>query len=405
MTITNSSGIPFDDGLPGASLLLDVEKMRPHVQSSFGLFGRVSQVQIRQVDYEPGKFLRVHYLAEIGTYRHDLCAQLGFAPPEKALVEKLKIAAKERKSARTPIIRLLTEGDAYLSWWPIDLGLGMLARNDVEVADLIGMDSAGPSVRLAWAPGRRAVMRFPQAVVKVYADPADAKAAANALKVLGVHVPTAPLLYRNVDEGLIGTELLVGKSLATDQATTSIADAAAILTAIHELDAAVIDPNGLLPTHSAAEYVDVLEPACRVASFCRPDLASRISALVAKLRATAPTGLPLVVSHGHFNVTQLFNTKEKLCVLDFDRACMAPRALDVAGYAVNLASGRASDHADTVALLAAFRAAYTANAPGTPWYLAATMLRRIDTPLVRYSRDWSARIEVILATAEQLVPA
>jgi aminoglycoside phosphotransferase (APT) family kinase protein len=402
MTSENSSGIPFDDRLPGASLLLDVEKMRPHVQSSFGLFGRVSQVQIRQVDYEPGKFLRVHYLAEIGTYRHDLCAQLGFAPPEKALVEKLKLAAKERKSARTPIIRLLTEGDAYLSWWPIDLGLGMLARNDVEVADLIGMDSAGPSVRLAWAPGRRAVMRFPQGVVKVYADPATAKSAANALKVLGAHVPTAPLLYRNVDEGLLGTELLVGKSLATDQAMASVEQAAAILTTIHDLDPAAVDPSGLLPVHDPEALLADLEPACRVASFCRPDLAPRIDQLVSTLRSTLPTGLPTVITHGHFNVTQLFSTKEKLCVLDFDKAAIGPRAIDVAGYAVNIASGRTTEHADAVALLEAFQAAYTHEVPGLSWYMAATMLRRIDTPLVRYSRDWSARIEVILGAAEQL---
>lgn len=402
MTSEHASGIPFDDGLPGASLLLDVDKMRPHVQSSFGLFGRVSQVQIRQVDYQPHHSLRVHYLAEIGTYRHDLTAQIGFGPADKTLVAALKVQAKERKSARTPIIRLLTEGEAYLSWWPIDLGLPILARTDVEIADLIGMDSAGPSVRLSWAPGRSAVLRFPQAVVKVYADPTHALKAATALKVIADHVPTSRLLYRNVDEGLIGTELLVGQSLDVRTGMDHVGAAVDMLQHIHGLDTAVVDPNAALPVHDASKYLDELQQSTSVIAFCRPDLSERIAALLTTLRNSAPTdaAATYVVSHGNFDISQLIRTSDQTRVLAFDHLCRAPRALDVAQCAVNQTLGHSADHAKAVELLGALLSGYGADVPGIEWYTAAAFLGRLAKPLTQYQREWSARVEAILNAAE-----
>ena len=401
MTSAHASGIPFDDGLPGASLLLDVDKMRPHVQSSFGLFGRVSQVQIRQVDYVAHTSLRVHYLAEIGTYRHDLTAQIGFGPADKQLVAALKVQAKERKSARTPIIRLLTEGEAYLSWWPIDLGLPMLARTDVEIADLIGMDSAGPSVRLSWAPGRRAVLRFPEAVVKVYADPAHAKRAATALKLVGDHIATPRLLYRNVDEGLIGTELLTGQSLDTRAAHDHVGAAVELLSQLHSFDPTVVDPNATLPTYSVERHLAELTQSTAVVSFCRPDLAERIATLLATLTRTAPTdSSSYVMSHGCFDVSQLFRSGDQIHVIAFDQLGLAPRALDIAQCAVNQSLGGAGDPAKTGELLAAIQAAYGVDVSSAEWYLAAAFLGRLAKPLTQYQRDWSARVEVLLSAAE-----
>lgn len=377
--------------------------MRPHVQSSFGLFGRVSQVQIRQVDYQPHTSLRVHYLAEIGTYRHDLTAQIGFGPADKTLVAALKVQAKERKSARTPIIRLLTEGEAYLSWWPIDLGLPMLARTDVEIADLIGLDSAGPSVRLSWAPGRRAVLRFPQAVVKVYADPAHAQRAANALQLIADHVPTSRLLYRNVDEGLIGTELFSGQSLEVRTPLDHVSAAVEMLQLIHSQDAAVIDTNSTLAIHDPANYVDELEESSAVIAFCRPDLHERLAAVLSALRTTLPSepSSAYVVSHGNFDISQLYKASDQIRVLAFDHLCRAPRALDIAQCAVNQSLGSPTDHATALELLAALREAYGADVPAIDWYLSAAFVGRLAAPLTNYQRDWSARVEVLLDAAEQ----
>jgi thiamine kinase-like enzyme len=406
----NSSGVPdqlpADEHLPGASLLLDVNRMRAHVQTSFRRAGQVSQLQIRYLEYVPHETLRVQYRTEIGTYRYDLSAQIGFGKPTAETLATCNALAKEKTMGRIPVTKL-PESDAYLTWYPVDLGLPMLARTDVEIADLLGMDSAGPNVKMTWVPGQRAALRFPEALVKVYRDPAEAKAAANALKLIADHIPTARLLYRNVDEGLVAQELLVGNTLSHNDALPTLIDAVAVLRQLHDLNPVTLDPNSTIPTTDPSALLATLERPANLIRFCRPDLADRIAAVVTDLDNHMPTYdsvKSMVVSHGDFNVGQLLRGPEgKLAVLDFDTLCLAPPAFDVASYAANLMSGRPEDFADMLATRDRLVQAYPESSHGLDWYLAAMMVRRLDRPVRRLKRSWNERTEVILVSAERLL--
>jgi hypothetical protein len=393
-------GIPVDDQLQGASLLLDTERMGEHVQASFGGVEPLASLKIRYLEYVPHTSLRVQYRANIGTHKYDLTAQVGFAVSEDDMKSATKIPAEGTGGA---------DSNAYLTWYPIDLGLPMLARSDAAIAELLGLDSTGPTARMAWVPGQRAALRYPNAIVKVYRDPVDAMAAASALTIVAGHIPTARLLHQNVDAGLVAQELLVGNALSHNDAFPTIFEAVEVLSRLHALDASTFDPNILVRTSTSSNLLEVLQHPTNLVRFCRPDLADRIDVVVDQLQRYLPHLPQLVVSHGDFNVGQLLRgsgttrdpANNLLSVLDFDTLCLAPPAFDVASYAANLMSGRPEDFADMMAARDRVLQVYPSNVDGMDWYLAAMMMRRLDRPVRRLKRDWFGRTDVILASAER----
>ena len=192
MPSSHVPSFPFDDVLPGASVLLDADRMRPRVQEGFGIHGRLARLRIRSFDYVPNVSLRVLYTAEVGTLRYDLAAQIGHVVPDPKEIERLTTSARDRRVARLPVARLGDLG-AHVNWYPVDFGLPVLSLSDVEIADAVGLDSAGPTAQIAWAPGRNAVIRYPNAVVRVYSGAADAFRSSNALRLVADHLPVARL--------------------------------------------------------------------------------------------------------------------------------------------------------------------------------------------------------------------
>ena len=108
-------------------------------------------------------------------------------------------------------------------------------------------------------------------------------------------------------------------------------------------------------------------------------------------------------SHGDFNISQLLDVEGAIAVLDFDEACLAPRALDVTSYAANLVSGRPGDLARADAALASLLDGYGAPPHALHWYLAAALLRRAPSPFRLHKRNWLHRTEAIVAAAEAVL--
>jgi thiamine kinase-like enzyme len=398
-----SLSVPVDDALPGAAILLDVDQMRPKVQQTFGTIGLIARLQIRYTDYVPGVSLRVHYRAEVGTVRYDLVAQTGHLLPASAEIDRLKTVCKERIRARLPITRH-ADADAYLMWYPIDFGLPMLTRSDTELADLVGFDSAGPTTRIAWKPGRRAVLRYPNAVMKVYGNPDDARKAVLAMKTVQDHVPTAKLISADRDNGLVMQQLLPGVSLAKADTLSSMHRTMEILKQLHSLDPLEIDPDAKIGAYRPADLLaDIAGPAGLV-SFVLPDLASRIQNIVSKLTNMMPHDLAMVPSHGDFHIEQFLQHGESLNLLDFDTLCLGPRAFDVASYATNVVVGHADDVDNARALLVEIGEQYRESSEGLQWYCAAMVMKRVDRAIRRFKRDWSDRTGELVSAAEQLLP-
>jgi len=117
------------------------------------------------------------------------------------------------------------------------------------------------------------------------------------------------------------------------------------------------------------------------------------------------------ILHAHFRMNgdwTLVDTGAPLpkfarAVLDFDEACLAPRALDVTSYAANLVSGRPGDLARADAALASLLDGYGAPPQALHWYLAAALLRRAPSPFRLHKRNWLHRTEAIVAAAEAVL--
>jgi Ser/Thr protein kinase RdoA (MazF antagonist) len=150
----------------------------------------------------------------------------------------------------------------------------------------------------------------------------------------------------------------------------------------------------------------MLESAARgaeLAAAVAPALARRMRNLLARLEEHTPAADELAPSHGDFNVSQLLDVEGALAVLDFDEACRAPRALDIASYAANLVSGRPGDLDRAEEALAALLDGYGVRPDGVRWYLAAMLLRRAPSPFRLHKRRWPWRIESIVADAEAVL--
>jgi hypothetical protein len=91
-------------------------------------------------------------------------------------------------------------------------------------------------------------------------------------------------------------------------------------------------------------------------------------------------------------------------VVDVDRLCSAPAALDLATYAACLYGGQRADLDPVRAALEGLRDGYGATPPGLAWTFACSVLRRSRTPFHRLDPDWPERIETLIATAEALCP-
>jgi Ser/Thr protein kinase RdoA (MazF antagonist) len=143
--------------------------------------------------------------------------------------------------------------------------------------------------------------------------------------------------------------------------------------------------------------------AARLTAAIAPGLGRRTFDLLARLEEHAPEIDDLVPSHGDFNISQFLDVDGAMAVLDFDEACLAPRALDVASYAANLVSGRRGDLALADAALAPLLEGYGPAPEGLRWYLAASLLRRAPSPFRLHKKRWTARTESIVAAAEAVL--
>ena len=116
-----------------------------------------------------------------------------------------------------------------------------------------------------------------------------------------------------------------------------------------------------------------------------PELAQRMRRVVALLPAPAPA-VP-VLSHGDLSPDQVLTTRDggQVWLTDFDRACLAPRAVDLGSFLSVLDAGT---------LLDGYRDGGGQLPPRDQlrWATAASLVLRAADPLRRASRDWKAGI-------------
>ena len=357
--------LPVDPALPLAAGLVDSNGLAALVAPWFG--PRIDGVRVRYLEYRPGSWLRV---------------QLAVDTPD---------------GAGAAVVQ--QEAGAAVSVWryPDDPGLPALAAHAGGGADL-----------LAWVPGRRAVLRTGEQVIKFHDDAASLRQAVLALELVGTVLPAPAVLEVREAERAYVQGAVAGRALARADAAAVAPAAAALVRALHDAALAGLDA---WPRLAAVEVLEQCAPVAELVGTVRPDLAPRLVAVLDALRSSAPFHADgaLVASHGDYNIGQLLAGADGLVVVDTDTLCRAPRAFDPASYAANVVSGRDGDLEAALELLGLLREGY-GEVDGVPlddgelrWFLAAVVLRRADRAVRRFKKDWPERTGRTVAAVEALL--
>jgi hypothetical protein len=278
---------------------------------------------------------------------------------------------------------------------PVPELLRLLARMGVAVAP-----DAGPTRTLLYRPGQRAVLRAGDVVLKAYAEDTAFRAGVAGLEIAGGLdlAATGPRLRGALPELRLTVQTAIDGTPVERTGARGVAPIAGdMLRVLHDA------PVPGLPVAAPERMLVSAARGAGLTAAVAPSLARRTLDLLARLEEHAPDIEELVPSHGDFNVSQLLDVEGALAVLDFDEACLAPRALDVASYAANLVSGRPGDLARAGDALGALLEGYGERPEGLPWYLSASLLRRAPSPFRLHKRRWLQRTESIVAAAEAVL--
>jgi len=399
---------PRDRAVPQLPALLHRDAMTGALERSLRTGASVEDLRVTLVDYLPGIGATVAYDVAIAGARHVAVATAGHALCPQALRTDARRAIARVLGRESPVARPLTYDvglGALVQWYPLDLAMPVLARPLAELLRLVaraGIDTGtadGAPRTLLYRPGQRAVLRSGDLVLKAYGEEAAFRAGVAGLTIAGgLGFAAGPRLHGALGDLRLTVQAAIdGEPVSRFRARTVAPVAGEMLRVLH---------GARIADLATAGPVRMLESAARAAALgaaVAPGLARRMGDLLARLEEHAPRGGELVPSHGDFNISQLLDVEGAMAVLDFDEACLAPRALDIASYAANLVSGRPGDLHRAEEALEALLDGYGARPEGMRWYLAASLLRRAPSPFRLHKKRWPARMESILAAAEAVL--
>jgi hypothetical protein len=239
------------------------------------------------------------------------------------------------------------------------------------------------------------VLELDDHVVKIYAGEREFEAARRGLEasqlIDGLRVPACeavipelrlscqPRLAGSPPAGRDGREVVAGAALAV----------------LHRTKLDGLHPFG------PAEQLAAAAASARSVVAVAPGLERRVGALMSRLRPQAPEELELVPAHGDFHAHQLVELDRELALIDFDELCVAPAALDFSSYAAHLLSGMPGELEHAASALDRLADGYGSRPSALAWYVSTSILRRAPFPFRFMDDGWPARIEQMVADAEQ----
>jgi hypothetical protein len=396
--------VPDDPALPRLPVLLDPESMAPFLHRSLGRDAPFPDVRAHYLRYKPGKDLVVHYKVGVDG-RYDAVAMISARRSlARDAATRESVALARLVDGRSPAAMPLhydPELDALIQWYPLDLDLPALAEPPTRLLDELGAAGVslgavdGDPTMLAYKPRRRAVLRVGEHVVKIYARRERFSAATAGLRVAGrLQGLRTPALEGHLSARLVTVQPLLPGSRPMRAADVAM-EAGELLRELQAADA----PPGLSVGQSFRQLSAAKASAGLVAAIL-PDLRGRVEALLRRLAAGVPSIDRLVPSHGDFQALQLLVTRDGLAVIDFDRMCIAPAALDPATYAGHLVFGGRGDLDEASEVLENLLKGYGGRPVGLDWYLATCILGCSPWPFRYLDEHWPERIEGMAAAAE-----
>ncbi|MEA2269156.1 MAG: hypothetical protein QOC64_1766 [Solirubrobacteraceae bacterium] len=397
---------PADHAVPQLPSLLDRDAMAAVLQRSLRGRSAVDEVQIASIDYRPGSGATVIYDAWVDGRRHLAVAATGPAAGAEAARTPARLAIARALGGDSPAARPLMYDvrlGALVQWYPLDHRIPVLAKPAAELGRVLSLAgiAVDPAIAqpetLLYRPGQRAVLRFGDLVLKAYADDDGFRAGVAGLR-LAERLGAGPRLELALSDLRLTVQPAIdGVPVLRERAAAFAAAAGAMLRTLHEADVPDLEPV------SPQRLLNTVAAAGTLVATVAPELAPQVRRLVRRLAAATPHGLAVAPAHGDYNLSQFLDVDGALAVLDFDEACLAPPALDVAAYAANLVSGRPGDLDAAEPALEALLDGYGDRPEGLRWYLAASIARRAPTPFRRHKRRWPERMASILDAAEAVL--
>ncbi|MDX6537510.1 MAG: hypothetical protein QOD37_1851 [Gaiellales bacterium] len=396
---------PHDAALPQMETLLDPDAMALVLQRELGADAPLTRVEVRYLRYKPRKSLVVHYDVTIGDGFFDAVATIAARRNLEAWAREPEYRRlAEMVDGRAPALRPLiyeSELQALIQWLPLDISMPALAQHPVQLRTAlqgagVQIASDGERIRLlAYKPGRRAVLRLDEHVIKIYAGEEEF---AGAVRGLDVSSQLQRLRIPRREAVLPGLQLTCQAMLA-GRPPSAVGDpgqaAGAVLETLHRQQLA-----GLRPFTHADQLRAASASAGSVIAVV-PELEERLHGLLRMLELTMPEQSSLVTVHGDYHSNQLLEVDGALAVIDFDEMCAAAPALDLASYAAHHVNGGEGNMTAASAALAGLVEGYGIRPHALAWYLSTSILRRSPFPFRYMEPRWPLRIERMVADAEE----
>ena len=389
-----------DAALPTAAMLLDRDVMAEVLQRSLGDEHTVDGVDIHRARYRPGQRLLVHYRVTIAGDTHDAVALVATTRLASRASRPSHVALAERAKDRTPAQHPLsydTSAAALVTWTPVDLKLEALSEPTDRLRrrlHAVGVrpGCSDPQMLRYWARVR-ATLALDDHIIKLYGRPDEFDAGVQGLElgsaVRGIRtarlVGVLPGLLLTVQSRLPGSPPVGAEPVAER--------AGALLRRLHDSDVT------RLPTRPAKAILATAATKGEVIKALRPDLGSRVEALLAELERSGPDDGPLVPIHGDFDHQQLLVDGDDIAVVDLDAAAIGPPGADLARFAARVVH-REGDLDCAWEVLDLLVHGYGGRPGDLAWHLAAELLTSATSPFRHVVEDWPARIEARVSAAE-----
>ena len=395
--------IPADDALPQLARLLDVDAVRQAIAPMLADDRGIAGIRVTYIRYRPRKRVLVGYEVTCGPETFVLVAQasadrsLAARVARRESVALAEVALTRRSPARRPLA--YDDGlSALFEWPPFDLALPALVRTpedlrmQMEHAGLRFASAGDVPLLIKHNHAHRAVLSSERYIAKVYRNE---RALSNALAALRA-AAELPVRTAACEASLPELRMAVQSLLPGRRPESAEAAAASAGALLAELHAGRVDG---LPVETPADRLERTRDSADLISSIAPELAERTQRLIRRLEDSAPEEA-LVTSHGGFHVSQLLETDSGLAVIDFDGACLAPAARDLASYVASVADGP-DRLAHAGATMATLCGGYGSRPGGVAWYLSTLLLRRARAPFAAFHARRPEEMEQRLETAER----
>lgn len=396
--------LPVDPGLPQLAQILDAQVMQVALRAA-GVSG-VEETRPRYLRYKPSNKAIVLYdvclsgqwtrAVVTASARRNL-AKLCHAP----YVIELAELTRRRTATGTPVMFLNSLG-ALVEWFPLNRLIPGLALPPAQLSALIagsphGKTQAGEPVPLAYKPERRAVSRWGDLILKAYARHSDFDQAVRGFAAgRGVPNLTVPALVDAIPESRVTLQMAIAGSIPDGDHAEHLGRALAMLHAAPPAS----------PFHTTAEdHLAAAVETCLHVRLLLPRVRYEAERLIGRLRTEIPDPYPPVQSHGDFHGDQALVQDGQLALIDFDHACVAHPALDLATFAAHLVDGTEASVDGALGAVDGLLRGYGEPPKDLDWFLAVAILRRALFPFRSLAADWPARVVGLLRAVAALVPS